>query len=50
MAYDPTTPNARRYPRVITPEEIDSMPRLAFKPGIDTAVFLLDQLHMNFIY
>jgi uncharacterized cupin superfamily protein len=40
MAYDPTTPNARRYPRVITPEEIDSMPRLSFNTGIGTAIFL----------
>ncbi len=38
--YDPMAPNARRYPRVITPGEIDSMPRLAFNRGIDTAVFL----------
>jgi ethanolamine utilization protein EutQ (cupin superfamily) len=40
VAYDPMTPNARRYPRVITPKEIDSMPRLTFKQGIDTAIFL----------
>src|ERR1700721_3096235 len=38
--YDPMTPNARRYPRVITPDEINSMPRLTFKRGIDTAIFL----------
>lgn len=30
VAYDPMTPNARRYPRVITLKEIDSMPRLQF--------------------
>jgi hypothetical protein len=40
MAYDPTAPNARRYPRVITPGEIDSIPRLAFNKGIGTAIFL----------
>ena len=38
--YDPTAPNARRYPRVITPAEIDGMPRLQFNTGIDTNIFL----------
>jgi ethanolamine utilization protein EutQ (cupin superfamily) len=38
--YDPSAPDARRYPRVIPPSEIDSMPRLTFNTGIDTAVFL----------
>lgn len=38
--YDPMAPNARRYPRVITPEEIDSMPRLTFNRGIQTNIFL----------
>lgn len=38
--YDPTAPFARRYPRVITPDEIESMPRLQFNTGIDTAIFL----------
>lgn len=38
--YDPSAPNARRYPRVITPDEIDTMPRLPFNTGIDTAIFL----------
>jgi ethanolamine utilization protein EutQ (cupin superfamily) len=38
--YDPTAPNARRYPRVISPDEIDTMPRLEFNTGIDTAIFL----------
>jgi mannose-6-phosphate isomerase-like protein (cupin superfamily) len=38
--YDPMAPNARRYPRVITREEIDEMPRLEFNTGIDTAIFL----------
>jgi ethanolamine utilization protein EutQ (cupin superfamily) len=38
--YDPTAPNARRYPRVITEQEISSMPRLEFNTGIDTAIFL----------
>ena len=45
MTYDPTTPNARRFPRVITPEEIDAMPRLSFNKGIDTAIFL--SYHMS---
>ncbi|MGA8332780.1 MAG: hypothetical protein WB777_26370 [Mycobacterium sp.] len=39
-SYDASTPNARRYPRVITAGEIDSMPRLTFNTGIDTAIFL----------
>jgi ethanolamine utilization protein EutQ (cupin superfamily) len=39
-AYDPAEPNARRYPRVITEEEISSLPRLQFNTGIDTAIFL----------
>ncbi len=38
--YDPTEPNARRYPRVITMDEIVEMPRLAFNTGITTAIFL----------
>lgn len=38
--HDPAAPNARRYPRVITPDEIDKMPRLQFNTGIDTAIFL----------
>jgi ethanolamine utilization protein EutQ (cupin superfamily) len=38
--YDPAAPNARRYPRVIVPDEIDKMPRLQFTTGLDTAVFL----------
>ena len=38
--YDPTAPNARRYPRVITMEEIETMPRLEFNTGINTAIFL----------
>jgi hypothetical protein len=38
--YDPTAPNARRYPRVITMDEISTMPRLEFNTGIDTAIFL----------
>jgi hypothetical protein len=40
MTYDPMMPNARRFPRVITPGEIDAMPRLAFNRGIGTAIFL----------
>lgn len=38
--YDPKAPNARRYPRVINRTEIDTMPRLLFNKGIDTAIFL----------
>jgi hypothetical protein len=39
-SYDPSAPNARRYPRVIAPDEITAMPRLEFNTGIDTAIFL----------
>jgi ethanolamine utilization protein EutQ (cupin superfamily) len=38
--YDPTAPNARRFPRVITEDEISTLPRLPFNTGIDTAIFL----------
>jgi ethanolamine utilization protein EutQ (cupin superfamily) len=38
--YDPEAPNARRYPRVITMDEITEMPRLHFNTGIETAIFL----------
>jgi ethanolamine utilization protein EutQ (cupin superfamily) len=38
--YDPQAAGARRFPRVISPDEIDSMPRLKFAPGIDTSIFL----------
>ena len=38
--YDPSVPGARRYPRVITPDEIEKVPRLEFNTGIDTAIFL----------
>ncbi len=38
--YDPTAQNARRYPRVITMDEIQQMPRLPFNTGIDTTIFL----------
>lgn len=37
---DPDRPYARRYPRVITEEEILKLPRLEFNTGIDTALFL----------
>ena len=40
MSYDPMASNARRFPRVITPEDINSMPRLTFNKGIGTAIFL----------
>jgi ethanolamine utilization protein EutQ (cupin superfamily) len=38
--YDAMAPNARRFPRVITEDEITTMPRLLFNTGIDTAIFL----------
>lgn len=38
--YDPTAAGARRYPRVITPDEINSLPRLQFAAGINTSIFL----------
>ena len=38
--YDPQAAGARRFPRVISPEEIHAMPRLTFEPGIETAIFL----------
>lgn len=38
--YDPTAPNARRYPLVITPDEIDKLPRLQFNTGIETNIFV----------
>ena len=38
--YDPRALNARRYPRVITMDEIQQMPRLPFNTGIDTTIFL----------
>jgi ethanolamine utilization protein EutQ (cupin superfamily) len=38
--YDPMASNARRYPRVITEDEITALPRLEFNTGIDTAIFL----------
>ncbi len=38
--YDPHAPNARRYPRVIVPDEIDKMPRLTFNTGIETNIFV----------
>jgi len=38
--YDPQAAGARRFPRVISPDEINSMPRLKFAPGIDTSIFL----------
>ena len=38
--YNCMAANARRYPRVITMDEITAMPRLEFNTGIDTAIFL----------
>ncbi|SHK37218.1 hypothetical protein SAMN05443637_105213 [Pseudonocardia thermophila] len=38
--YDPTARNARRYPRVIEPDEIEKMPVLTFNKGIVTNIFL----------
>jgi ethanolamine utilization protein EutQ (cupin superfamily) len=37
---DPYATSDRRYPRVITMGEIETMPRLVFEKGIDTAIFL----------
>ena len=33
-------PAARRYPRVITDKEIESLPRLEFNTGIETSIFI----------
>ena len=30
----------QRYPKVITPDEIEAMPRLEFNTGIDTGIFI----------
>ncbi len=38
--YDPNATNARRFPRVITMDEITAMPRLPFNTGIGTSIFL----------
>jgi ethanolamine utilization protein EutQ (cupin superfamily) len=38
--YDPAARNARRFPRVIVPDEIDKMPTLTFNTGIVTNIFL----------
>lgn len=38
--WDPAAPNARRFPRVITPDEIEKIPRLEFNTGINTSIFL----------
>jgi len=38
--YNPDAEGARRYPRVITPDEINAMPRLPFAKGIGTSIFL----------
>jgi mannose-6-phosphate isomerase-like protein (cupin superfamily) len=38
--YDPQADGARRFPRVISPDEIDAMPRLKFAEGIGTSIFL----------
>jgi len=38
--YDPNAPGARRFPRVITMEEISALPRLPFNEGIGTSIFL----------
>ncbi len=38
--YDPSAPGARRYPRVISPAEIEQGPRLEFNTGIETSIFL----------
>ncbi len=38
--YDPQAEGARRYPRVIAPDEINALPRLQFAEGISTSIFL----------
>jgi ethanolamine utilization protein EutQ (cupin superfamily) len=38
--HDPKAKNAMRYPKVIEEAEIDSLPRLEFNTGIDTAIFI----------
>ncbi|GAY07293.1 hypothetical protein [Pseudonocardia sp. N23] len=38
--HDPAARNARRFPRVIVPDEIDKMPVLTFNTGITTNIFL----------
>ncbi|MFN8160982.1 MAG: hypothetical protein U0R52_08095 [Solirubrobacterales bacterium] len=38
--YDPAAHDARRYPRVITTEEIEQVPWLEFNNGIGTRIFL----------
>lgn len=38
--YDASAPSARRFPRVTDVAEMESMPRLHFNTGIDTAIFL----------
>lgn len=38
--YDPGAPDARRFPRVIVPDEIDKMPRLTFDTGITSNILL----------
>ena len=38
--HDPSAPSARRYPRVIGTDEIESLPRLEFNTGIETSIFL----------
>jgi hypothetical protein len=38
--YDPMVEGARRYPRVITADEINAMPRLPFAEGIGTSIFV----------
>ena len=40
VAYDPMTPECKALPSGDHPQEIDSMPRLQFNRGIDTAIFL----------
>jgi len=42
--YDPTLPEARRFPRVISDEDISSMPRMEFNTGIETAIFISREL------
>lgn len=40
MNLDPYTTSETRFPRVITMQEIETMPRMVFEEGIDNAIFL----------
>ena len=42
--HDQSAKDARRYPRVITDDQISGMPRMEFAPGIETAIFISREL------